>query len=53
MLFRLAIIYLVAAAFAAGLAQLVSHTSETGPPERASLPCEQWSNPDCKPPVLR
>jgi hypothetical protein len=47
MLFRLAIVLLMAAAFARGFSELVEYSEVPGETHRAANPCEDWTNPHC------
>jgi hypothetical protein len=49
MILRLAIVVLLAAAFARGFSELVEHSDGPSGQYRAANPCDDWSNPHCGP----
>ncbi len=49
MTFRLTLVIVLLAAFAFAFAKLAEHDNKGADP---GSPCEEWSNPDCRPPAV-
>jgi hypothetical protein len=52
MLFRIAFICLLSAAFGFGFAEIVEH-ADTNVTGNAANPCSEWSNPQCASPAIQ